>query len=108
MINPEYVEAFLQIAKKEIGYKSGGLELPEILQEFKKISEKENISISFDYGVNEVRDGGGICTCGGFYVTRNDINKRIFLEDDLIERTKKDSEDWGAAILWFENSLKNK
>jgi len=104
-INPEYIDATLEIARNEWRYNSDSKNLPEILQEFIAIGKDKGIEIDIKYGVNTREENREINTYAGFYITRNDLNKRIFIEDYIVENSIPQSEEYEKGINWFKKSI---
>ena len=90
-INPDYVNAMIEIALNEVKYKNPE-NLPKILKDFISIAKDKGIELEVNYGmVNNV---------AGFSFGAN--GKGSFAYDALVE----DESRYEEGIKWFEESLK--
>lgn len=107
-INPAYIRAIVEIAQLEGLYNSNPDNLPDILKQFIKIGKDKGIKIEIVYGVNAKEENDQHNTYAGFYITRLDTNKRIFIEDYIVEQSLPNTEKYAAGIEWFNKSIENK
>jgi len=90
-INPDYVNAMIEVAYNEKLY-SKQENLPDILKQFISIAKEKGLDLKIKYGLRD--------NAVGFQLEIN--GKGEFIEDWLVE----DKERHQQGVDWFNNSLK--